>query len=415
MTLFLKSNQMTQKKVIVFDPVCGLAIGHNLPTISKYIGWIAGQFDYSCEAWIATDKTIGYEHLKFKKTAWVYSHWLSDNLQDEIKNRRKPIKNESVFDITQNLIHHIKAANSVEDSLSHALAGKPSYVFFPGADFYSLLSIFNLAKKRTIPKETILIIRLMGVMEWATKLPRAKEIVNKLLFQINKLLGDQARFTAETEKYAFELSCTINAPVSVTSIPSTETCKGTARSSTDDEINIACLGGARADKGYFDILELSRETNRIFSPISKRKIRFTVQSMSTLNTDYNSTYQQDLARSNVVKIVKSRLSDTELADEIQAATVILLPYSQGTYASRGSAILFDTLPYGKPILGANNTGFGDTILTAGLGLTYGGTADYINKLSEVMNFSTDTKNNIVRNHNKYSSDMLNNLRDCFVE
>lgn len=404
---------MTAKKVIIFDPVCGLSIGHNLPTIDKYANWINNEFGYVSEAWVATSKTQTREYLNFKKIPWVYGYWLHDNPKDELKSRKKGLKNDSILDILKNSVHHIWAFKNIEKSLAKTLHECPSYVFFPGADFYSLLSIWSMAKRRLVPRETILIIRLMGVMEWATKIPRAREIINQVIFEIKKMLGEQVRFTAETEKYAFELGCILNSNVLVTSIPSPITHKQHAEKSDRGFFNIACLGGARPDKGYFDILQLSHKTQEAFGPTNKKKIIFSVQSMNSQNLDYNWNYQAEIARSENIQLLKPRLSDEELSHEIQRADVVLLPYSQGTYASRGSAILFDTLPYGKPILGVGGTGFGDTIKHAGIGLTYNGLDDYVNRLSELINYTPGKLRAIKNNQEEYFNYMIKNLRGCF--
>lgn len=404
---------MTTKKVIIFDPVCGLSIGHNLPTIDKYANWINSEFGYVSEAWVATSKTLSRDYLKFKKIPWVYGYWLHDNPKDELKSRKKGLKNDSILDILKNSFHHIWAFNHIEKSLAKTLLDTPSYVFFPGADFYSLLSIWSIAKKNLVPRETIFIIRLMGVMEWATKIPRAREIINQVIFEIKKMLGEQVRFTAETEKYAFELGCILNSKVPVTSIPTLITHKQHVEEPDRGFLNIACLGGARPDKGYFDILQLSQKTQETFGPTNKKKIIFSVQSMSSQNLDYNWNYQAEIARSENIQLLKPRLSDEELSHEIQRADFILLPYSQDTYASRGSAILFDTLPYGKPILGVGGTGFGDSIKHAGIGLTYNGLDDYVNRFAELIHYSPEKLIAIKNNQEEYFNYMLKSLRGCF--
>lgn len=401
------------KKLIIFDPVCGISIGHNLPTINKYARWAANEFGFKSEAWVATKKNEPTEYLSFRKLSWVYGYWLHSNLKEEIKSKKKILRNESILDIARNSTHHILAHRSIKNCLEAAVNQKPEYVFFPGADFYSLLSILSIAKAVKNNSKTVFIIRLMGVMEWATKLPRARDIVSQVIFDIKNILGERARFTAETEKYAYELGAILNTAIKVTSIPSDFSNANTVTNKDSLRINIGCVGGARADKGYFDILELSRRASNAFESSPEKNICFTLQSMSPRNLDFNWQYQSDLAKAKNIKLVNSRLSDAELNAQIAQSDIMLLPYSQGTYAARGSAILFDTLPYGIPLLGVEGTGFGDSIRHAGIGLTYNGIDDYVNRLSELVNLSSSNRDHIKSNQANYSKLLLSNLKECF--
>lgn len=403
-----------QKKVLIFDAVCGLTSGHNLPTINKYAYWLKQELNYNSEAFVATTDVKSREYLEFKILPWVYGYWLYENLtlSEEIKAKNRVIKNDSIADILKNSLHHIWAYKNIERSFAQAVTENHDFIFFPGADFYSLLSVLSAAKKKKIPSGTIVILRLMGVMEWATKLPRAQEIFKKVIFDIKKILGENVRFTAETEKYALELSSILNSKVIVTSIPSEILSLDEKIVKNKNTINIACLGGARADKGYFDILKLSQKV--LDSNHSrKNEIRFIVQSMNPRSLDYDWDYQRELSKIPNVTLIKQRLSDDELDQEIQRADIILLPYSEGTYASRGSAILFDTLPHGKVLLGAGGTGFGDTIMHAGLGFVYYGSDDFLNRLFEIIGLDIDQIKCIQINQENYSNKMLNNLKECF--
>lgn len=414
---------MKRKKVIIFDPVCGIYKGHNLPTIQKYAKWISENLNHECEAWVAINKLPSNNELTFKKIPWVYSYWLYENLsmKDEIKARNRVIKNDSISQVIGNVMQHKSAQNKIEKALEEASNTNPEFIFFPGADFYSLTSILTLAKKERFSKNTIIIVRLMGVMEWATKLPRAHEIIDQVIFDIKILLGNRVRFTAETEKYAFKLSSITNSQVPVTSIPNETPSiihnKGKIKTDnkTKNTVTLACLGGARPDKGYFDLLNICHKTIDKFNSAHSINIQFKIQSMSPASIEYNWAYQTELSRLSSIKLLKPRLTDEELNSEILASDIIFLPYSEGTYANRGSAILFDTLPFGKPILGVAGTGYGDTIMHAGLGLTYSGIDDYINRLTDLINLSPIQHEKIIKNQREYSDKLLTNLKECFNE
>ena len=402
-------------KIVIFDPVCGLKTGHNIPTIEKYAHWLNTKYGCDVEAWIATDHKSSNSVLTYKKMPWVYGYWLHGTLEAELKARKKILKNDSLLDIVKNSLHHIQAQRRIESSLKAAIDSASKYVFFPGADFYSLVALLSLAQRKKIGTKKVFIIRLMGVMESATKLPRSKEIFNQVLYDLKSILGHKAIFTAETEKYAFELTGLLNSEVLVTSIPGPTISIAEKISRNENPFIISCLGGARADKGYFEIQDLATKAHAIFNLKHGKNIKFSVQSMSPRNLDFSWEYQNQLAKSPNVNLVKPRLSDSELDYEISKANLILLPYSQGTYASRGSAILFDTLLHGVPILGSDDTGFGDSIRTAGLGLTYQGNDDFLNRLSDLINLSPERNSEISRNQKIYYTKLINNLEECFNE
>lgn len=402
-------------KIVIFDPVCGLKTGHNIPTIEKYAHWLNTKYGCSIEAWIAIDHKSTDPVLTYRKMPWVYGYWLHGTLEAELKARRKVLKNDSLLDILKNSLHHIQAQRRIESSLKSAIDSASKYIFFPGADFYSLVALLSLAKQKKIGTEKIFIIRLMGVMESATKLPRSKEIFNQVLYDLKSVLGQKAIFTAETEKYAFELTGLLNSEVLVTSIPGPKISSLEKINRNDNPFIISCLGGARADKGYFEIQDLASKVHKIFNIQHGKNIKFSVQSMSPRNLDFSWEYQNQLAKSPNIVLVKPRLSDSELDFEISKSNLILLPYSQGTYASRGSAILFDTLVHGVPILGSDDTGFGDSIRTAGLGLTYQGNDDFVNRLSDIINLSSEKQLEISANQKIYYTKLINNLEGCFNE
>ena len=158
---------------------------------------------------------------------------------------------------------------------------------------------------------------------------------------------------------------------------------------------------------------LSFIAEKLLNTKATRNVRLRVQGMHTSNPEYNWEYQAKLASLINVALLPARLTDLELLSEIDTSDLVLLPYSQGTYEQRGSAILFDSLPFGKPIIGMDGTGFGDTIRSGGLGLTYNGYDDLVNKLFQVTNFSEAMLEKIKENQLAYMAKGLAELRNQF--
>jgi glycosyltransferase involved in cell wall biosynthesis len=413
---------MTDKQltndVIIFDPVCGIERGHNLPTIKKYAKWLKEEFNFASTACVSLNniKADKDSCLDFEQIPWVYNYWLPTKNEIKALRNRKVIQHDHYMDMLTCGVHHYYSHIKIKRSLKKTLKMRGKFFFFPGADFYSLSALHSLALEGLVPKDKIIIIRLMGVMETATKIPNARKVFTELLQGIKSILGQQVRISAETEKYALYLSGLLNIEISVTPIPSDLSNvdainkRQQNKQLTIDDLIIACLGGARADKGYFEIAVIAE---KLLNTKATRNVRFRVQGMHMSNPEYNWEYQAKLASLINVVLLPARLTDLELLTEIDTSDLVLLPYSQGTYEQRGSAILFDSLPFGKPIIGMDGTGFGDTIRNGGLGLTYNGYDDLMNKLFQVTIFSEAMLKKIKENQHAYMAKGLAELRNQF--
>lgn len=411
---------MKKQTAIIFDPVCGTSKGHNFRTMIKYAEWLKHSLFIESQLWIPDSdcESTNKDLIVKKNIPWVYEYFL-------------PVENKSLFSFSQHLLRstkgkyrtkivraptfilssvtHIIAQKKIETALLKSFKEKTNFLFFPGADLYSILALASLSERKLIPKNLNIIIRLMGVMETAGYFPKSKSALFSALRLILKN-HSKVKVTAETEKYATVLAKHLKVVVKVTHIPNDSShCLPEGVFQDKSIQNIVCLGGARSDKGYFELIDFINHARKIFG----RHVKFYIQTMSSTNKEYNPQYEMKLAKTLNAILLPSFLSDEDLFGYLFAADVIFLPYSSGTYELRGSAILFDSLGTGKPILGRSNTGFGLTIDIAGLGCTFSDINDFGTALSKLTNLTSIQKDHLYQCQNSYLNKMNENLKEIF--
>ena len=411
---------MSQESVIIFDPVCGTSKGHNFSTMIKYANWLKRSLDFKSQLWIPeSDCKFNDKDIVVRKNIpWVYEYFI-------------PVENNSLFSLTQQVLKfskdrsrsklvrapvfilssvtHLIAQKKIENSLLEAFSENTKYLFLPGADLYSILALARLSEKNLIPDNLNIIIRLMGVMETAGYFPKSRSALFSALQLILKN-HSKVKVTAETEKYASVLAKHLKVVVTVTHIPNdSDYIKPRKITPNSETYKLVCLGGARSDKGYFELIDFLNHARKIFG----RHVEFYIQTMSPTNKEYNPQYEMKLAKTLNSVLLPSFLSDEDLFSYLFNADIIFLPYSAGTYEYRGSAILFDSLGTGKPILGRSNTGFGMTVDIAGLGKTFCNIDEFGNELSKLINFKDIQSKQIYDYQESYLLKMNENLKDVF--
>ncbi|MDM0011089.1 hypothetical protein QTH87_01440 [Variovorax sp. J22P168] len=406
---------------IVFDPVCGSARGHNYKTAIKYAEWMIENGQGQPEIWIPeSDCDPAETTIPVKKNLpWVYEYFLPTQsraphpwLQRFVRRIKHVAPTSKLVRIALSpffLLFHLVSLRGIRGSLGKALKSEPSLLFMPGADLFSILALHELAKKGLIKPDQLIVVRLMGVMETAGYLPGSHEMY---LTALQLLTAHRLRIliSGETEKYATFLERQLKINVPVTHIPIHEaktTVVPASPNSSPTTRNVVCLGGARADKGYFELFEHAQRCRLTWG----RSMHFYVQRMSPQNPEYNLTYELALARSINVTLLPAYLEDDVLFSWIARSDAVYLPYSTGTYAQRGSAILFDSLPFGKLIVGRRGTGFGDSIDSFGLGVTFHDWHSLDRAFETVMQQNDVSRERLKARQLRYLDTLTNNLGD----
>lgn len=386
-------------RAILFDPVCGTRRGHNFATLIKYADWIRAHTALAPELWIADfdGDLAGAPHPVKTCIPWVFEYfiptgnrgfwpWLGRRVR-HLAQHGRPRRLARLLAAGLAVLLFLNSRRQVEAALRRALDLRPRMLFLPGADQYSLAALAQILERHPEHREVPIHIRLMGVMEHESHLRVTREVHVPYLKTI-VACGHQVRLSCETEKYAAAIGGQLGIEVPVTHIPvhpAMATRRGHAPVGTRAPLVMACVGGARGDKGYFHLVFIANQL-RLHAGVP---LVLRVQRMAAGNAEFNPDYEFALMRCPNIELLPAFLSDEALQQEIADADVILLPYSVDTYRMRGSAILFDTLPYGKPLLGRRGTAFGDTIDSHGFGFTFADHQDLLRAARAIQAFSAE--------------------------
>jgi hypothetical protein len=418
---------------ILFDPVCGSLNGHNFPTLIKYANWIAQEFNVRPQIWVpgGDSQFASEDHIIEKRLPWIYEYYLPTSRfgfnsilgkmlrstkDSKWINRLLPSKAVKILLSPLAIILHFLSIYRIKRSIKKILKLDPEFIFMPGADFYTIISLEQLEKQGQIPRNISIILRLMGVMETAAYIPGARDIYIHSL-NILSTKNPMIKFSCETEKYARYISKMTRLAIPVTPIPLNSITNAKADHSQEnilfsgDRLNVVCLGGARADKGYFELNDLINYVRRKI----KTRVHFIVQSMGHANKEFDADYQLKLLKNPAVTLLPHYIREVDMLSYLERCDTVLLPYSQATYEYRGSAILFDTLPFGKILVGRRKTGFGDTIDSNGLGYTFENESDLKSTLEKIIELNDYGKTEIAGSQMRYLNLMSLNLRKIFDE
>jgi hypothetical protein len=412
-------------KIKIIDPVCGLKTGHNYSTILKYEDWLMKNFKEieSLDIFVPNILDVDGKKLNLNKTLpWMYEYYLKQEkvglfiliqrfvYKLQIANRYGLLLKLlfSPFQIILRLVLHYYCIYTLRNRLNKIIH-TDGILFFPGVDYYSIKAIESILNNSKTSLNIKIIMRFMGVMESMSYLPFGSK---DYLYSLRKIisLGCDIRITAETEKMAHYLSRNLEVSVSVTGIPAAK--KSAYINSKNTKLNIlriGVLGGARADKGFFELNEISKI---IESKLMKR-FKIITQTMSSKNKEFDAQYELVLRKNKNIELLPSYLDDTELEDLMNEVDIILLPYSPGTYQMRGSAILFDNIEHRKFVLAKAGTAFADTVLINGLGAVYSDYDELVEKLIKFTEMDNHSKSIINLNQSNYGGLLNESLMEVF--
>jgi len=148
---------------------------------------------------------------------------------------------------------------------------------------------------------------------------------------------------------------------------------------------IGALGSARPDKGFTNLRVL---TPRLLAAYGEKIKIITQEGLNPWGLEYDRTLAE-LRSYPKVSVLPSYLPFLEMQEAIDQCDILLMPYDEGTYEYRGSAMLFEAADRGIPMLVPSKTGLGEVIRKFGIGATFTSESDIIGSLNSIL--STDSK------------------------
>jgi glycosyltransferase involved in cell wall biosynthesis len=396
-----KTSESRQKLVIV-DAVCGKRTGHNLPTLAKYRSFFEERGIEVVATHVASTFHGEPEHC-ITDLEFNFAPFFDPEMSSSSHRRAKKlarglgrgiIQESTRFFFAYPFLHRQAKKSAIRDLVRLLNRYPDTTLFYPGADFYVIWAVRSLARTGALKGKHISL-RLMGVMETAGYLPLPQKVLPWLMRDIACTAQDAVVFSAETEKYARVIEGWTQAKVPVTSIPSfslslpanrqKHETRGAVTAGTP--LLLGFLGGARADKGYG---ELPGIAHRLCAQFGLR-VKCLVQTMSPHELYYSKADNEALAKWPNVALLPSNLSDESLMKHIAECDALVLPYSLGTYEFRGSAMLFDALSLGVPVIGRAGTGFGESIDSHGLGRTFSTVDELVVHIADILSSLADER------------------------
>ncbi len=246
--------------------------------------------------------------------------------------------------------------------------GSGDCIFVPMLDFPLLDGLINwLCARGTLFTPTVHIMVMYEHGAWMTggypfgnmmaRLRRSHLVSHKIfLYTETKAFGDvlKERFGLDSERLVYPVERSQEAAKRLKA-GEVEQLKHMAASG--DRIRIAVLGRGRRDKGFAllpDIVEAfnlrSNQTNRVdFAIQDGRAVDGLADASARLKAIGN------------VQLLPEMLPDAQFEAEQEAADILLLPYDQSAYKSRGSSIVWRGVANAKPLIVPTKTGLSEAL------------------------------------------------------
>jgi glycosyltransferase involved in cell wall biosynthesis len=207
----------------------------------------------------------------------------------------------------------------------------------------NLTSWLQWLQSRPIGHEPIVILHLGYASERFAVDPRLPRLLSALEVEGKR---NRARFVTDSPILQRRYEAILQQPVSllpvVVSRHAMDSCKRPGNPPC-----FACLGSARADKGFPEVLAAIDSLSASTQPINAR---FALQSS---NPDHRSAVALAGFRSapkKHVSLVEHPLSEEAYLQLLREADVLLLPYRPETYKERTSGVFCEALSAGKPVI-----------------------------------------------------------------
>ena len=387
------------KRVLLADPVCAQLLGHNLSLLINFRKYILSLNLYD-------------------KVELVSSTELPENLSTEFDverlfhfyyHNRMNISGSRKFNSFKKDADHRNyeeecidfAIEDFRNLISRLDVKNDDSIFYPGVDFYGAFGALQELQRHTVELAPSLYLRFMGVMEYSSRLfpdPR-RELLRQIRACISK--GYRIRLSAESSLYADHLATALEEPVAATPVPPFQSCHDL---DGGDEFVVICPGSGRIDKG-FNILPEIVKMFRINH--EDKNVRFVIQNLPPWELENNIKYVTQLYATPGVEVLPASINFHEMSQLYKRSHIVLMPYDPNTYAMRSSAILTESVAYGRQVVTSRGTGFEGEVAYFNLGKLCSSVVEYADAIAQYSSMArshlTSTSNQVRQRYVKYCS------------
>ncbi len=286
--------------------------------------------------------------------------------------------------------------------------GKKDVLFFPSADYFGCLSLFDYLVSLPASKHPKIHLRMIGVMEYAAYMLGQSRY--QFFYHLRRAISSGINFTisAETPKYAKFIHQILN--MSVTYMPYPLIHELTSVRWEEVKV-LSSPGQGRVDKGFFRIYPIISE---IYRYGIDKKFKFDVQNMRGNDPGFRKTYQGILQKVPNMRLRADVLSSKEILEMYQESDILLLPYDTATYQLRGSAVYQEGIAIGRPVVCSKGTGISELVERYGNGLLAEDDREFSQKIIELSQFSKSEIDGMVKKARQaYLADVENGILEIF--
>lgn len=334
-------------RLFVIDPVCAMEYGHSLNALKYFAQMVTPYFDETV--------MVASRHLPGETAQDGIERFFEFHYGHALRIVRRAGPRAVIAAATNS---HGPRASSTADFmrlLQKYDMTSADTLLFPSIDYYAALGILAALTGRPAAQQPRLMIRLIGVMETAAIDLPAEDALSALVAQIKLYARDGGAMTlcAETPKYARKMTKMLGLPVLTVPYfsPVIEAIDMPA-----GPVTFLAGGSARPDKGFFRLGSIIRHVHARIPP---RQVRFVIQGLPDDMTQDNLDYVRALHALPNTKILPGQISYDEIKASFAQTHVSLMPYDRSIYAMRGSAMLMESMLFGRLVVAQAGTAFAD--------------------------------------------------------
>ena len=345
--------QAYAERCLVVDPVCAFDFGHSLNALN-YFSQLARSHWHRVEA-------IASYHLPKANCEDGIARFFDFYYDRFIGIKRKDIKYNG-FNLPRAIDPLKRAYADYSDLFFYKNIGRNDSIILPNADIYSLLAILTMLDGIAVERAPKLYIRLIGVMEYANYFERDdfSIVVHKL--RALRLKGSNIAISAETPTLARLMSERLGCKVWTTPYPLVN-CDMLPL--PDGGFTILCGGSARGDKGFSRLPAIINLVNANTSGLN----HFVVQNAPPKEQISHVKTIVELSKIGNVTLLDGVLPFAEIVNAYACTSLSMMPYDPAVYANRGSAILMESIMFGRLVVGQADTAFAEQIMLYNSGET----------------------------------------------
>ncbi len=337
-------------RTFIVDPVCAITFGHSLNAL--------GYFAEMARSYGNDIIKVASRHLP-----------LLDGKEDDIERffefqydkfieiDRKPVAKDWAG-LSAQAQTSAEASATVDFSrfMSKFRVTADDTILFPSVDYYSLLGLLNVIETLPASRMPKVMFRFIGVMETASLDGDANLAGNHFKRRLREAMnrGMNISVCAETPKYARELTQSLR--INVPTVPYIAPDIDALPMPEEGPITFLSGGSAREDKGFFRLQNIISLVNKRIDP-SKWKIK--IQGPPNKVFSQNSGYMAWLHSLPNAEILPGNVPYSEIVRSFRESHVSLMPYDPETYASRGSAMLMESMLFNRLTVCQDGTAFAE--------------------------------------------------------